>query len=79
MKAFILITLALLCGGCLTQSEQVSLQEAPISRIGMGNDSHRANAKKLGIPYVDYLHMHNTGKVRATKSRIVHYHRFELR
>lgn len=79
MKTFIFIVLILVSGGCATQPEQVSLQEAPISQIGMGNDVHRAEAERLGISYVDYLHMHNTGKVRATKSRIVHYHRFELR
>lgn len=63
--------------GCSTQTEQVSLQNVPVTQIGMGDNSHRERAAELGISYVDYLHMVNTGKVEATKSHIIHYHKFE--
>ena len=76
MKALALIILTF-SFGCATQTERVSLKEVPAAQIGMGDDSHRQKADELGLSYVDYLHMVNTGKVKATKSHIIHYHKFE--
>jgi hypothetical protein len=36
---------------------------------------HRARARNLGIMYVDYLHLINTGKLEVLKSYPVMYHR----
>ena len=52
------------------------IDSVPIEKVSQGNDDfHRAKAKELGIIYVDYLHMINSGKLKATKSEPVIYHK----
>lgn len=58
----------------LQRAENVS--PITIEQVNTGEDTvHRARAKELGISYVDYLHMVNNGKISATKSEPVIYHK----
>ena len=58
----------------LQQTEDIT--PITIEQVNTGEDTaHRARAKELGISYVDYLHMVNNGKISATKSEPVIYHK----
>ena len=91
MKMIMLASALLLFSSCIHTpqvhrpfSPEVRLEKIPNSKpismeeINSGNDlSHRNAAKKLGISYVDYLHMVNNGKVKVIKSEPVIYHKHQ--
>ena len=86
MKNTCLAILASLLTSCISKpvNTVVTLPSDTPSKLSITSDEvntmtdleHRLRAKELGIMYVDYLHMINSGKRSATQSSPVMYHKF---
>lgn len=62
--------------GC-TSNELVTSKQKRINSYEIFKDDHRNKAKDLGMSYVDYLHMINSGKKQIPKSLIKYRHTIE--